>query len=77
MFKKPIHDNTAESCIEILSGVHPEHPYDGKDVNNNDKHLILSLTKQTFRDIAYTDRQYELVKTKLELYKSVLENLGI
>lgn len=77
MLKNYIHDNTAESCIEILSGVHPHHDYDGVDVNNNDKHLIMSLTKQTFKGIAYTDRQYELVKSKILLYKNVLENLDI
>jgi len=77
MLKNYVHDNTAESCIEILSGVHPQHIYDGKDVHENDKHLILSLTKQTFKGIAYTDRQYELVKNKIDLYKDVLTNLDI
>jgi len=77
MLKNYVNDNTAESCIEILSGVHPHHDYDGKDVNENDKHLIMSLTKQTFKGIAYTDRQYELVKNKIELYQDVLANLDI
>ena len=77
MLKNYVHDNTAESCIEILSGVHPQHDYDGRDVDENDKHLILSLTKQTFKGIAYTDRQYELVKNKIDLYKDVLSNLDI
>ena len=77
MFRNKVHDNTAESCIEILSGVHPTHDYDGVDVHESDKHLINSLTKQSFKGVAYTDRQYELVKSKISLYKDVLENLDI
>ena len=77
MFRNKVPDNTAESCIEILSGVHPTHDYDGVDVHESDKHLINSLTKQSFKGVAYTDRQYELVKSKISLYKSVLENLDI
>jgi len=77
MFRNKVPDNTAESCIEILSGVHPTHSYKGNDVHNNDKHLIMSLTKQSFKGIAYTDRQYELVKSKILLYKEVLEKLDI
>lgn len=77
MLKNYSSDNTAEMCIEILSGVHPHHDYDGKDVHENDKHLIMSLTKQSFKGVAYTDRQYELVKNKISLYKDVLLNLDI
>ena len=77
MLKNYVPDNTAETCIEILSGVHPHHDYDGKDVNENDKHLIMSLTKQSFKGIAYTDRQYELVKNKIDLYRDVLLDLDI
>jgi len=77
MFRNKVPDNTAESCIEILSGVHPTHSYTGNDVHNNDKHLIMSLTKQSFKGIAYTDRQFELVKSKILLYKEVLEKLDV
>ena len=77
MFRNKVPDNTAESCIEILSGVHPTHDYNGADVHDSDKHLINSLTKQSFKGVAYTDRQYELVKSKISLYKDVLEKLEI
>ena len=77
MFRNKVPDNTAESCIEILSGTHPTHDYNGADVHNSDKHLINSLTKQSFKGVAYTDRQYELVKSKISLYKNVLEKLDI
>ena len=45
MFKKAQYDETAESCIEILSGTHPTHSYTGTGTNNNDKSLLLSLAK--------------------------------
>lgn len=77
MFKVNTIDNTAESCIEILSGVHPTHEFDGTGVDKSDKTLLLSLTKQLFKGTAFTDRQYELAKSKIILYKELLEKEGI
>ena len=65
MFKKAQYDETAESCIEILSGTHPTHSYTGTGTNNSDKSLLLSLAKQTYKGTPYTDRQCDLVKQKI------------
>lgn len=77
MFKKAQYDETAESCIEILSGTHPTHSYTGTGTNNNDKSLLLSLAKQTYKGTPYTDRQFELVKQKINLYRQILIDVGV
>ena len=77
MFKKAQYDETAESCIEILSGTHPTHSYTGTGTNNSDKSLLLSLAKQTYKGTPYTDRQFELVKQKINLYRQILIDVGV
>lgn len=77
MFKKAQYDETAESCIEILSGTHPTHSYTGTGTNNNDKSLLLSLAKQTYKGTPYTDRQFDLVKQKINLYRQILIDVGV
>jgi len=77
MFKKAQYDETAESCIEILSGTHPTHNYTGAGTNNSDKSLLLSLAKQTYRGTPYTDRQFELVKQKINFYRQILIDVGV
>ena len=72
MFNKTKYDETAESCIEILSGTHPTHKYSGEGTDNSDKSLLLSFARQSFRGIPFTDRQYELAKTKINLYRQIL-----
>ena len=49
MFNKTKYDETAESCIEILSGTHPTHKYSGEGTDNSDKiseafHLLIGNT---------------------------------
>ena len=75
MLRDTSYDNTAEGCIEILSGTHPTINYAGREVDYSDKGLLLSLARQSYRGIGYTDRQYELVKNKIELYRTTLETL--
>ena len=53
MFKKAQYDETAESCIEILSANRFTHSYTGTGTNNSDKSLLLSLAKQTYKGILY------------------------
>ncbi len=77
MFKKAQYDETAESCIEILSGTHPTHSYTGTGTNNSDKSLLLSLAKQTYKGTPYTDRQFDLVKQKINLYRQILIDVGV
>ena len=75
MLRDTSYDNTAEGCIEILSGIHPTINYAGREVDYSDKGLLLSLARQSFRGRGYTDRQYDLVKSKIELYRNTLETL--
>ena len=77
MFRKAQYDETAESCIEILSGTHPTHSFTGHGTQNNDKSLLLSLSKQTYRGTPYTDRQYALAKEKINLYRHILKDAGV
>tara|TARA_B110000503_G_scaffold123593_1_gene189338 strand:- start:101 stop:1327 length:1227 start_codon:yes stop_codon:yes gene_type:complete len=67
---------TVEECIEILSGVHPTISCSG-EIEHSDKKIVYSLARQTIRGIAYTDRQYELVKLKLVNYVALLTELDI
>jgi len=77
MFRKAKYDETAESCIEILSGTHPTHSFTGQGTQNNDKSLLLSLSKQTYKGTPYTDRQYALAKEKINLYRHILKDAGV
>ena len=77
MFTKAVYDNTAECCIEILSGTHPTHSFTGEGTQNCDKSLLLSLAKQTYKGIPYTDRQYDLAKEKINLYRQLLTDIGV
>ena len=61
---------TIEDYIEILSGiVEPDDIFGSFNVDDSDKGLIFSLAKQTIKGIPYTDRQYELAKSKVIYYK--------
>jgi len=65
---------TVEDYIEILAGV--QAGGDSIKLERPDYNLITSLARQTFRGIAYTDRQFELAKNKVLHYKSQLESSG-
>ena len=65
---------TVEDYIEILAGV--QAGGDSIKLERPDYNLITSLARQTFRGMAYTDRQFELAKNKVLHYKSQLESSG-
>ena len=65
---------TLEDCIEILAGMQ-EH--EGTfNIERSDYNLVTSLARQTFRGVAYTDRQHELAQQKALLYKPQFESNG-
>lgn len=62
---------TVEDYIEILAGIQEG----GAEIklDKSDYNLITSLARQTFKGIAYTDRQCALAKNKIEYYSSQLK----
>jgi hypothetical protein len=65
---------TVEDCIEILAGMQQ---HEGTfDLERSDYNLVTSLARQTFKGVAYTDRQHELAKQKVEYYRTQYENNG-
>jgi len=64
---------TVEDYIEILAGVQ----LGGKfNLKKSDYSLISSLARQTFKGIAYTDRQKELAVTKIKDYQEEFAKNG-
>ena len=62
---------TAEDYLEMLAGLKKDLSYGNKfTVEQCDLKLIHSLATQTIKNIALTDRQHLLVKTKLLQYKT-------
>ena len=56
---------TIEDCLETLVGLVDETT--GQHViDNNDYSILTSIGRQVFRGIALTDRQYEVVKSKIK-----------
>ena len=53
------------------------HEHEGTfDIDRSDYNLVTSLARQTFKGIAYTDRQYEVAKQKILYYKNQYEDNG-
>lgn len=70
---------TYEDCIEVLAGLQ-SNIYSAQnkfDIDKSDVSLIYSLAKQTYNGMAYTDRQLDLVKTKLSMYADQLNGIEI
>lgn len=66
--------NTVEDCIEILAGMQKQN---GEfNLERSDYNLITSLARQTYKGIAYTDRQYQLAVQKVSYYKDQFESNG-
>jgi len=61
---------TVEDYIEVLAGV--QSGGDSINLEKSDYNLISSLARQTFKGIAYTDRQFDLAKNKITYYKDQL-----
>ena len=65
---------TVEDCIEILVGIQA---HDGTfNVERQDFNLVTSLARQTFKGVAYTDRQCELARQKILYYKQQFQDNG-
>ena len=61
---------TVEDYIEVLAGI--QSGGDSINLEKSDYNLISSLARQTFKGIAYTDRQFDLAKNKIIYYKDQL-----
>lgn len=59
---------TVEDCLELLIGIQ-ESPKDSFKVETVDYKILTSIGKQVFTGIPLTDRQLELIKTKLKFYE--------
>ena len=69
---------TAEDYLEMLAGLKKDSSYGHKfTVEQCDLKLIHSLATQTIKNIALTDRQHLLVKTKLLQYKTQFIENGL
>ena len=61
---------TVEDYIEILAGI--QSGGSAIKLERADYNLITSLARQTFKGVAYTDRQFELAKKKIQHYEGQL-----
>ena len=75
---------TCEDCLSLLTGVEiprvSARSYQdfGLHLKQNDATILISIAKQLSKKIALTDRQYELVKTKLiNEYKDQFDKVGV
>jgi hypothetical protein len=67
--------NNIEDCVEILAGI-SQHNFKFK-VIDSDSAIINSIARQVYKGVALTDRQYDLLKLKLPIYKEQFENYNI
>jgi len=64
-----------EDCLEVMAGLRlPDHKF---KINPPDIMLLQSLARQTFKGTALTDRQYNLLKEKLEAHEDQFKEFGI
>jgi hypothetical protein len=64
---------TIEDCLELLVGL--QNAPDGQfTVKTEDYNILTSIGRQVVRGIGLTDRQHELVKTKLLTYSDMFEH---
>jgi hypothetical protein len=61
---------TVEDYIEILAGI--QSGGSAIKLERADYNLVTSLARQTFKGVAYTDRQFELAKKKVQHYEGQL-----
>lgn len=66
-----------EDCLLILAGMHPS--IDKTiPIINSDKSLLVSFAKQINKGLGLTDRQHDLAKQKLDLYRDIFKHtIGI
>jgi len=65
---------TVEDCLEFLVGLKGDSKV---DIDKADVHIMSSIARQVFRGIALTDKQYELVKGKVILYKNSIPQTDV
>lgn len=58
---------TIEDCLELLVGLRGQSKF---SIESSDHTILQSIGRQVFKGVALTDRQYDLVKSKLLKYKS-------
>lgn len=66
--------NTIEDCLEVLAGL-----ANGKynlEIEKEEYTIINSIARQVFRGTALTDRQYNLMKEKLQKYIPQFHSIG-
>jgi hypothetical protein len=68
-------EHTIEQYLMALTGASNRHR--SFEVADSDRVILTSISRQTARGIALTDRQYELVKTKLVNYRDQFERNGM
>jgi hypothetical protein len=64
---------TIEDCLELLVGIQDSES-DTFVVKNEDYAILTSIARQVFKGTGLTDRQYELIKTKLVSYKHMFSH---
>jgi len=62
-----------EDCLELLVGLQ-EDPTKKFKVISEDYSVLTSIGRQVFKGVGLTDRQYELVKTKLLAYQDMFDH---
>ena len=68
------HVSNIEDCLEILVGLKLDYKF---EINSSDRNILSSIARQVFRKIPLTDRQFNLVSTKLLSYKDQFDKAGI
>jgi len=64
--------NTIEDLLEILAGLQRQAKI---QIESNDATIMYSIARQTFKGTALTDRQYALMKEKLQTYRNQFTSL--
>jgi hypothetical protein len=66
---------TIEDCLEVLTGLQKHNLT--FTIETSDRSLIDSIARQIYRGTALTDRQYALMREKLNKYRDQFENQGV
>ena len=65
-------ERTVEDCLELLVGLQDSTP-DKFKLKNEDYTILTSIARQVYKGVGLTDRQYELIKTKLISYQEMFD----
>ena len=67
--------HSIEDCLEIITGLQ-KHNLEFK-IDSSDATIMNSIARQVFKGTALTDRQYNLMKEKLQKYKEQFESQDV